>query len=85
MGVFFTFFLVVCGKMSAQVNDKILTCRTTDCNTKLEKDPGRNNKLAVCELGCNEACEDKAIDIFRRWNAEMIRRKKLTKKPRQKV
>ena len=49
------------------------------------QDPGRNNKLAVCELGCNEACEDKAIDIFRRWNAEMIRRKKLTKKPRQKV
>ena len=45
----------------------------------------RSRKLAVCELGCNEACEDKAIDIFRRWNAEMIRRKKLTKKPRQKV
>ena len=47
--------------------------------------PGRNNKLAVCELGCDEACEDKTIKIIRKSNSDMMRRKELTKKPRQKV
>ena len=71
--------------MTDPVKTRILKCSTTDCTTKWNQAPGRNIELAVCEVGCDEACEEKTIGIFRRWISEMMRRKELTKKPRQKV